>query len=237
MFLEGIRHLLGSNNDHDEDSEQQALYVSTDLNAQVFTLQEQDVKHEGQIYRQLTPDYFAWLRSRMQTAQSAHRNKRLSDRKWNLLRERFNPIQQHAIELFGQDALKTACEDCSLNRYQPPQDFQEEGWLYPKNETLSFCADVDSNSVAKVDAIRTQAMALGWTEAQLYQNQGRHRFPCGEDYGLVCFVGGDRQVVGVTDSYIEIAHNIGTPRERILKFRNSKVPHSWMKTLEPDHVH
>ena len=236
MFLEGIRHLLGANNDHDEDSEQQALYVSTDLKAQVFTLQEQDVNHDGQTYRQLTPDYFAWLRSRMQTVQSAHRNKRMSDKNWNILRERFNPIQQHAIELFGQDALKAACEDFNSNHYQPPQDFQEERWIYPVNETLKFSADVKSNVVAKVDAIRAQAMKLGWTEAQLYQSQGRHRFPCGEDYGLICFIGGDREIARVTESYIEIIHGIGTANERVLKFRNSKVLQSWMKVQEEAHV-
>jgi hypothetical protein len=237
MFLEGIRHLLGSNNDHDEDSEQQALYVSTDLNAQVLTLQEQDVNHDGQTYRQLTPDYFAWLRSRMQTAQSALRNKRISDKNWNMLRERFNPIQQHAIELFGQDALKAVCEGFDQNRYQPPQGFQEERWIYPANETLNFSIDLDLRAVAKVDAIRFQAIELGWTEAQLYQNQGRHRFPCGEDYGLICFIGGDREIARVTESYIEIVHGIGTSRERVLKFHNSKVLQPWMQNLEATHVH
>ncbi|QBG46045.1 hypothetical protein EGM51_00940 [Verrucomicrobia bacterium S94] len=237
MFLEGIRHLLGSSNDHDEDSEQQALYVSTDLNAQVLTLQEQDVNHDGQTYRQLTPDYFAWLRSRMQTAQSAHRNKRISDKNWNILRERFNPIQHHAIEMFGQDALKTACENFNSNRYQPPQDFLEERWIYPQNETLKFSADVKSSAVAKVDAIRSQAMDLGWTEPQLYQNQGRHRFPCGGDYGLICFVGSDRKIGEVTESYIGIVHGIGTARERVLKFHNSKVMQPWMKKVEVPHVH
>jgi len=237
MFLEGIRHLLGANNDHDEDSEQQALYVSTDLNAQVLTLQEQDVNHDGKTYRQLTPDYFAWLRTRMQTAKSAHQNKRISDKNWNMLRERFNPIQQHAIELFGQDVLKAACEGFNSNHYQPPQEFQEERWIYPENETFKFSADVKSRVVVKVDAIRAQAMELGWTEAQLYQNQGRHRFPCGEDYGLICFISGDREIVGVTEAYIEIAHNIGTSRESILKFRNPKVLESWMKNKEEAHVH
>jgi len=152
-----------------------------------------------------------------------------------MLRERFNPIQQHAIELFGQDALKTACEDCSS--YQPPPGFQDEGWLYPENKTLPFTVDVDSRAVTKVDAIRSQAMDLGWTEQQLYQNQGRLRFPCGEDYGLICFVGGDRKIVGVTESSIEIVHGIGTSRERILKFHNSKTPQPWLKTLEPANVH
>jgi hypothetical protein len=237
MFLEGIRHLLGSNNDQDEEIEQQALYVSTDLITQVLSVQKQDVKHEGRIFRQLTPTYFAWLRMRMQTAQSAHRNKRITDKNWNMLRERFNPIQQHAIELFGQDVLKSVCEGFDQNRYQPPQEFQEERWIYPDNETLKFSADVKSNVVAKVDAIRAQAMDLGWTEAQLYQSQGRHRFPCGEDYGLICFIGGDREIARVTESYIEIIHGIGTSRERVLKFHNSNVLQPWMQNLEATHVH
>jgi hypothetical protein len=213
------------------------LFVSTDLNIQFMASGKSDVKHDGQIYRRLTSDYFAWLRTRMQTAQSAHRNKRISDKNWNMLRERFNPIQQHAIELFGQDALQTACEGFNSNRYQPPQDFQEERWTYPVNETLPFAADVDSLAVAKVDAIRLQSMDLGWTEAQLYQNQGRHRFPCGEEYGLVCFVSGERTIARVTESYIEIVHGVGTSRERILKIHNSKVSQPWMKNMEATHVH
>jgi hypothetical protein len=211
------------------------LFVATDLDAQQLGGKASDIVHGGKIYRRLSPDYFAWLRSRMQTAQAAFRNKQLLPAKWNALRQRFNFIQEQAIALFGKRALKMACENLDVSQYMPPKIQRTETaqrWLYPKNETLPFAADVDSCAVAKVDAIRIQAMDLGWTEAQLYQNQGRLRFPCGEHYGLICFVRGDRNISGMTESYIEIIHGAGTSREHVLKFHNSKVSQPWMKNME-----
>ena len=216
------------------------LFVATDLDTQMLSGRKSDVVHGDKIYRRLSPDYFAWLRLRMQTAQTAFRNKRLSPVKWDALRQRFNYIQEQAVTLFGKRTLKTACENLKVSQYKPPKIQQTEAlqrWLFPENKTLPFSSDVDLTAVAKVDAIRAEAMEFGWTEAQLYQNQGRHRFPCGEDYGLVCFIGGDREIVGVTEAYIEIAHGIGTSREHILKFHNSRVIQPWMKNQEETHVH
>ena len=83
----------------------------------------------------------------------------------------------------------------------------------------------------KVDAIRDQARSLGWSEAQLYQNRGRFRFPCGQDYGLVCFLEGDKRIGKVTRQSIEI---IGPPpQERCLRFYNPDVNQPWLKTTAP----
>lgn len=216
------------------------LFVATDLDTQMLSGRKSDIVHGDKIYRRLSPDYFAWLRLRMQTAQTAFRNKRLSPAKWSALRQRFNYIQEQAVTLFGKRALKTACENLKVSQYHPPKIQQTETvqrWSYPTNETLRFSENVDCRAIAKVDSIRSQAMELGWTEAQLYQNQGLHRFPSGEDYGLVCFVLGDRMIARVTEAYIEIVHGLGTSRERILKFHNSKVLQPWMKNLEMPHVH
>ncbi|OPZ83955.1 MAG: hypothetical protein BWY76_02048 [bacterium ADurb.Bin429] len=38
--------------------------------------------------------------------------------------------------------------------------------------------------------IRERAHALGWTDADLFQTSGRFQFPCGQEYGLVCFLRG-----------------------------------------------
>ncbi len=68
-------------------------------------------------------------------------------------------------------------------------------------------------------------MAQGWREARLYQNRGRFRFPCGEDYGLVCFVDGDFALGEVTRQSIEI---VGPPPwETILHFYNPDVEQPW----------
>jgi hypothetical protein len=88
--------------------------------------------------------------------------------------------------------------------------------------------------VAKVDAIRDEAMACGWSEARLYQNQGRFRFPCGQDYGLVCFVDEDREIGAVTKQSIEIIHGANTPRPSTLRFHNPDVSQPWLKKMETD---
>lgn len=81
-----------------------------------------------------------------------------------------------------------------------------------------------------MDATRDHALALGWTEARLYQNRGHFRFPCGGEYGLVCFVGEDKQVGEVTTQYIEIL--VGSPpRESRLRFYNLDVDQPWLSRV------
>jgi hypothetical protein len=87
--------------------------------------------------------------------------------------------------------------------------------------------------VAKVDVIRDEAMAKGWSETRLYQNQGRFRFPCSEDYGLVCFVDGSRRTGEITARYIEIIHETAG-RENRLRFFNPDVDQPWLKKRKED---
>ena len=90
-----------------------------------------------------------------------------------------------------------------------------------------------SEAVAKVDAIRDEAMAKGWSEARLYQNQGRFRFPSGEDYGLVCFVEGSQRIGEMTARYIEIISETAV-RENHLRFFNPDVDQPWLKRKQED---
>jgi hypothetical protein len=73
-----------------------------------------------------------------------------------------------------------------------------------------------------VDAIRKQAQSLGWAEARLYQNRGRFAFPCGQDWGLVCFVGHGDALGEITETHIEIIHDC-SGRRNPLRFANSDV--------------
>ena len=66
--------------------------------------------------------------------------------------------------------------------------------------------------MGSVTAICGRALALGWSEAQLCQNRGRYSFPCGQDYGLVCFLHGDDRVGEITHQSIEIINARGTRR-------------------------
>lgn len=98
--------------------------------------------------------------------------------------------------------------------------------LFPKDGDWPSTMQITPEAIAQVDAIREEAMEMGWTEAGLYQNRGRHPFPCGQDYGLVCFLSGARQVGEVTGQYIEIVypHEPGRPN----RLYNPHVPQPWL---------
>ncbi len=82
-------------------------------------------------------------------------------------------------------------------------------------------------AIAKVDIIRDRALALGWTEDGLYQTHGRFKFPCGQDYGLVCFLEKDEIIGAVTKKHIEIIRISGV-RQR---FYNKDVDQPWLKKV------
>lgn len=210
------------------------LFVSTDLESRNFDwlrLDETDVERGGKTFRRLTPEYFAWLRSRMVKAQAARQAGKLSEEAWNTLRQRFNSLQEAAIGEFGKERLQEVLRTFSPENYAPPKNQQAvqnkppeahvEDWVYPGDTAWKFKQTINVRAVAKVDTVREEAIAKGWSEARMYQNQGRFRFPCGEDYGLVCFLDADDRIGEVSDRYIEI---IGPPpRENRLRFYNPDV--------------
>ncbi len=68
---------------------------------------------------------------------------------------------------------------------------------------------------------------------RLYRNRGRFRSPCGEDYGLVCFVDGDERIGEITCQSIEI---VGPPpRETVLRFYNPDVEQPWHRKSAGTH--
>jgi hypothetical protein len=88
--------------------------------------------------------------------------------------------------------------------------------LFPADGEWPFTEAATPEAVAMVDAIRDQALALGWSEAGLYQNRGVLRFPCGHDYGLVCFLHSGARVGEVAEQWIEII-NLSDARLRFYK--------------------
>ena len=103
-----------------------------------------------------------------------------------------------------------------------------ESYLFPKDGHHPFTEKILPAAVAKVDAIRDHALALGWSEARLYQNRGRFRFPFGGDCGLVCFMGEGQLVGEVTKQHIDIL--VGSPpRESRLRFYNPDVDQPWTR--------
>lgn len=99
--------------------------------------------------------------------------------------------------------------------------------LFPKDGSWPSTLPVTPEAVVQVDAIREAAMQLGWSEAGLYQNRGRYPFPYGQEYGLVCFLSGNRQIGEVTVQFIEIVHphQQGQPN----RLYNPNVPQPWLK--------
>jgi len=170
------------------------------------------------------------------------------------LRRRFNDIHAWAVQRFRENELLAAVRSLDPKTYPPPAIDPAvqsrpactapvspvacppapavEQHLYPKDGEWRFTEKVPQSAIEKVDAIRDQALPLDWSDARLYQNRGRFRFPCGEDYGLVCFVDANERIGQVTRQYIEI---IGPPpRENRLRFHNPDVDQPWLKRTNPE---
>jgi hypothetical protein len=98
--------------------------------------------------------------------------------------------------------------------------------LFPANGDWPFISHVDGEAMSRVDAIRDEALQLGWSEAALYQNRGRHPFPYGQDYGLVCFLSGNRRVGKVSREHIEIVCR--QPSGGTYRHYNLNVPQPWI---------
>ena len=231
-----------------------ALYASTNL-----TFFETNRPHDygrdyvaffGTCFRQLDPDYHAWLRHKMALAKQAAGSGRFTAEAFDKLRTRFNEIHAWAMERFGEQALRAAVRSLDPQTYAPPRidglDNRPAApppgrkqmpeavppYLFPEDGDWRFTQRVRSSAVPKVDAIRDQAISLGWSYTRLYQNRGRFRFPCGEDYGLVCFLDENKRVGEVTWQSIEI---VGPPpQENRLRFYNPEVDQPWIKKKTPE---
>ena len=237
------------------------LFVATDLSilnqaATPATLQDIDI--EGRVYRPLDPEYYAWLRTRMERAQVTFERGRLSPQAYELFRIRFNALHDQAVALFGEDALLDAIASLNPKSYawpgracekthEPTHGIAEEsgqpapqvspqpeeqpqsppsldGWSkhsFPEDdpERFRFSQRVSNRALAQVNAISDHALAMGWTEAELYQTRGRFPFPCGRQYGLVCFIHRDQRVGKVTENNIEIVY----PDGHALRFYRNEV--------------
>jgi len=181
-----------------------------------------DISIEDVCYRKVDPEYFAWLRHRMESARKRFEAGQLPKAAWDELRGRFNKLQEWAIGHYDRESLKKAVRELTPSNYAPPVNRQPEPFLFPKTGEWKFSKAVSPEAIGKVDAIRKAALAKGWSEARLYQNRGCITFPCGQDWGLVCFVGPSESLGKITETHIEIIHDCPT-RKSSLRFANSDV--------------
>ncbi|MBI4460578.1 MAG: hypothetical protein HY648_11040 [Acidobacteria bacterium] len=226
-----------------------ALYVASNLDTwetKESNLSSRDVSIDAVCYRQLDPEYYAWLRYKMALAKKALESGRLDPVAFDELRTRFNRFHLWALERIGEQDLLAPVRTLDPKAYSPPtskpalksrvvcpaQDRPVPPFapdLLPEDGVRFFTETITPSAVAKVNGIRDRAMALGWNESRLYQNRGRFRFPCGGDYGLVCFIGEAQRIGELTGQYIEIVGP--SPREYRWRFYNPDVAQPWMGTV------
>ncbi|MHB0998512.1 MAG: hypothetical protein ACYC27_04625 [Armatimonadota bacterium] len=103
-----------------------------------------------------------------------------------------------------------------------------------------FTVEPSPESFAKVDAIKDQALSLGWTESGLYRTNSTFPFPYGQDYGLVCHVGPDYTIGEVTDKSIELILTRtmydGQITRSSTRHYNPNVEQPWIRKLEPEKI-
>ncbi len=176
-----------------------------------------DVTVNGTAYRMLDPPYYAWLRHRMTRAKERYLAGDMTAERFEELREAFNGVHAWAIERFSEGDLLRALDRSRPKHYDGPRVFRGARSLSgvkSRVDTGRFAVHrgacvkaVSPRAIAQVDAIRDQAFSLGWSHASLYATHGRFAFPCGQDYGLVCFLDAGNRIGNVTREYVEIVRD------------------------------
>ena len=180
------------------------------------------------VYRRLDPEYYAWLRSRMQLGKLAAAVGHISQESFDDLRLKFNRVHEWAIEGFGEAQLLTAMGSLRASSYEPPHsDGVDQA---PPAEPTPSKASPEAERIARaaqlVDVIRDEALALGWTTASLYFCKGYERRPIGPRYGLVCYIGQEQRIGEVTRQSIELVGP--APGETRMRFYNPDVEQPWI---------
>lgn len=188
----------------------------------------ESIQRSAKTYYRLTPTYFAWLYRKMSVAHASFEAGKLDPQIYRATADRFNAVREMAIHLFSETTLKDAVHTFDPESFKLP--VVQSNWLYPKDGSWPFTQAIPPDAIRQVKAIEAQALAARWSEVRLYQNRGRYRFPCGEDYGLVCFVGAGVQIGEVSTQSIELIRP--GPRRTITRFYNPDVEQPWLKRTE-----
>ncbi|MGB9611086.1 MAG: hypothetical protein ACPL7M_08945 [Bryobacteraceae bacterium] len=181
-----------------------------------------DVQIDDMAYRRLDPDYYAWLRSRMNLAKLAAGAGRLSPEAFDELREKFNAVHDWAVAHFGENTLREAVRSLDTRNYAPPV---AESDKRARPARANDCVAVEV--VAMVDAIRDRALALGWTEDLLGAATGSAGEPLSRRCALAHLLRLGDQIGEITPQFIEIVTASGV-RQR---FYNPDVGQPWIRTV------
>ena len=214
-----------------------AIWVSTDLTVwrpRDPSFIARDCQVHDRCFRRLDPAYFAWLKLRMHAVKAAADSGRVPAEAFDELRQRFNEMQRVAVAMFGEPALVDAVRTISAESYRPPLRDEYES---PKpSAPIVPRSNPEAERLARarelVDAIRDQALAMGWTMESLYFSDGYERRPIGPRYGLVCYIHIQDRIGEVTRQSIEL---IGPPPlETRSRFYNPDVEQPWARKVSPD---
>ncbi len=230
------------------------MNISRSISSDLSVIEEKPHKnHSGprlviddKIYVALTPDVYAWLRRQMEKAHSAYQSGHLQENRWNVLRERFCPVHGWVIDTWGKEVVARSMKKNQPNPFivtnhvedepnpivgnskgKPPDanQHQDSSHRYPATGEYPCIHPVSPEAVTQVNAIKDRALSLGWTQAGLYQNRGRFKWLCGQDYGLVCFLGNGETIGEITRQSIEIIKPSGVHH----RFYNRDVNQPWIK--------
>jgi hypothetical protein len=201
------------------------LFVSTSLDTWTTGQPEifaRDVQINDTAYRRLDPEYYAWLRSRMNLAKLAASAGRLSQDAFDELREKFNAVHEWAVAHFGEDTLREAVRNLDTRNYAPPVAEPDKP-VRPARAAEHIAFD----AVAMVDAIRDRALALGWTEDLLDAAAGSIREPLSRRCALGHLLRPGDQIGEVTRQSIEIILASGVRQH----FYNPDVEQPWIRRV------
>ena len=209
-----------------------ALFVSTSL--AVWSTDEpdrfaRDFQINDTVYRRLDPEYYAWLRSRMVIAKRATTAGQIDTVSFEALRVRFNAVHDWAVENLGEDQLLAAVRTLRAADYVPPAP-EDDGPRVPVPPGRKSGSDrIAPEVTAMVDAIREQALVLGWQYERLYAVGNHSIFD--PRRGLICFLKVGDRIGEVTRQSIEM---IGPPPNEVRqRFYNPDVDQPWIKRIEP----
>lgn len=206
-----------------------ALFVSTSLQSWIASEPHafaRDVQINDTAYRRLDPEYYAWLRSRMNLARSAHSAGKLDGKSYQDLRSKFNRVHEWAMAQLGERALTGAVRDLDARDYRPPIP-EPDSPLGQARRPVSDGAIV--TAMAIVDAIADKALSLGWKRERLYGTGNGRLFS--QDRGLVCFLKPGDRIGEVTLQSLEI---IGPPPTEVhQRFYNPDVDQPWIRRIQP----
>jgi len=205
-----------------EHAQERAFFVSTSL-SQWFTVQPErfhrDVQLNDVAYRRLDPEYYAWLRSRMNMARLAALAGQLDQEAFDTLRDSFNRIHEWAMAQLGEAALEAAVRGLDSREYRPPAT---EPWDRHVASPVAGPSASQAQAVAMVDAIRETAIGLGWKHERLYSADK----PLSPDSGLAAYLKPGDRIGEVSSQSIEI---IGPPPVEVRqRFYNPDVNQPWV---------